>query len=74
MEKFSKLFRLCIITLAIAGTGFYYSLSAQESGTIQTATSRVVEDGGTGANSAIMYTDALLTTHTIFLPKDLSVF
>ncbi|MBK6286015.1 MAG: alpha/beta hydrolase [Draconibacterium sp.] len=74
MEKFSKLFRLGLVVLAIAGTGFYYSLSAQEAGTIQTATSRVVEDGGTGAYSAIMYTDASLTTHTIFHPKDLSVF
>jgi predicted alpha/beta-hydrolase family hydrolase len=35
---------------------------------------RVVEDGGTGAFSAIMYTDSSLATHTIFQPKDLSVF
>jgi hypothetical protein len=40
----------------------------------QKATIRVVEDGGTGAYSAIMYTDASLTTHTIFRPNDLSVF
>ncbi len=35
---------------------------------------RVVEDGGTGAYSAIMYTDSSLPTHTIFRPEDLSVF
>ncbi len=35
---------------------------------------RVVEDGGTGAFSAIMYTDSSLSTHTIFRPKDLSIF
>ncbi len=74
MKKFSRLFRLCVAVLAIAGTGFNYSLSAQDAGTTQTATSRVVEDGGTGDYSAIMYTDASLTTHTIFRPKDLSVF
>ncbi len=33
-----------------------------------------VEDGGTGAFKAIMYTDSSLSTHTIFRPNDLSVF
>jgi hypothetical protein len=74
MEKFSRLFRLCIVVLVISVTGFYYPLLAQETGTSKTATSRVVEDGGTGAYSAIMYTDSSLATHTIFHPKDLSVF
>lgn len=36
--------------------------------------SRTVEDGGTGPYSALMATDASLTTHTIFRPKDLSAF
>lgn len=35
---------------------------------------RVVEDGGTGPYSAVMVTDDTLATHTIFRPKDLSVF
>ncbi|MGD9931258.1 MAG: sialate O-acetylesterase [Mangrovibacterium sp.] len=35
---------------------------------------RVVEDGGTGAYKAIMYTDNSLPTHTVFRPDDLSVF
>ena len=74
MKKFNSLFRLFLVVLTIAGTGFNYSLSAQEAGTIQTATTRVVEDGGTGAYSAVMYTDSSLTTHTIFRPKDLTVF
>jgi hypothetical protein len=39
----------------------------------ETAT-RTVEDGGTGPYSAVMVTDSTLTTHTIFRPKDLSVF
>ncbi|NLH17411.1 MAG: alpha/beta hydrolase [Phycisphaerae bacterium] len=35
---------------------------------------RTVEDGGTGPYSAVMVTDSTLATHTIFRPKDLSVF
>ncbi|MCA1745413.1 MAG: carboxylesterase family protein, partial [Bacteroidales bacterium] len=35
---------------------------------------RVVEDGGTGTYSALMYTDSTFKTHTIFRPADLSVF
>src|SRR5690606_27391066 len=35
--------------------------------------SRVVEDGGTGPYKAIM-TQGSLTTHTLFHPKDLSIF
>lgn len=36
--------------------------------------SRTVEDGGTGPYRAVMVTDSTLATHTIFRPKDLSVF
>jgi len=36
--------------------------------------SRTVEDGGTGPYKALMATDSTLGTHTIFRPKDLSVF
>jgi dienelactone hydrolase len=36
--------------------------------------SRTVEDGGTGPYKAILVGDSSLTTHTIFRPKDLSVF
>ncbi|HEX2535098.1 MAG TPA: hypothetical protein VHK69_15240 [Chitinophagaceae bacterium] len=35
---------------------------------------RVIEDGGTGQYSALMLTEASLTTHTIFRPKDLSAW
>ena len=73
MKKYSRLFRLCVAVIAI-GTGFNDSLSAQDAGATPAATVRVVEDGGTGAYPAIMYTDNSLTTHTIFRPKDLSVF
>lgn len=36
--------------------------------------SRTVEDGGTGPFKALMVSDKTLATHTIFRPKDLSVF
>jgi hypothetical protein len=36
--------------------------------------SRTVEDGGTGPYPALMCSDSTLATHTIFRPKDLSVF
>ena len=64
----------CLAILVITGIVFQNPLSAQEAGTTQTATVRVVEDGGTGAYPAIMYTDNSLTTHTVFRPRDLSVF
>lgn len=40
----------------------------------QTATSRVVENGGTGKYSALMLTETSLPTHTVFRPKDLAPF
>lgn len=70
MNKVIRFFAI----LAVAGIGFQSSLSAQDAGATQTAIVRVVEDGGTGAYPAIMYTDNSLTTHTVFRPKDLSVF
>ncbi len=70
MNKVIRFFAI----LAVTGIGFQSSLSAQDAGATQAATVRVVEDGGTGAYPAIMYTDNSLTTHTIFRPKDLSVF
>lgn len=54
--------------LALGALLFMNPLKAQE------VASKVVEDGGTGQFSAIMISDELLPTHTIFRPKDLSVF
>jgi hypothetical protein len=68
-----KKFISYLIILVFTGISFQNSVSAQETDTIKMK-SRVVEDGGTGAYSAIMYTDSSLLTHTIFRPKDLSVF
>ena len=65
---------ICLVILVITGICFQNPVSAQETRTSNNPASRVVEDGGTGAYSAIMYTDSSLLTHTLFRPKDLSVF
>lgn len=64
---------ICLVILVFTGICFQNSVSAQ-TGTSDNPASKVVEDGGTGAFNAIMYTDSSLLTHTIFRPKDLSVF
>jgi hypothetical protein len=74
MKKFNRLFRLYLVVLVIFGTGLQNHLAAQDADKSKFQEPRVVEDGGTGAYSAIMYTDSSLATHTIFRPKDLSVF
>ena len=61
------------LILVFTGIGFINAISAQES-TVKRSAVRIVEDGGTGAYSAIMYTDGSLVTHTIFRPQDLSAF
>jgi hypothetical protein len=73
--------RICVSLIAtcsiIATLGAYQALSADNpKATIpanETA-SRTVEDGGTGPYKVLMATDNTLATHTIFRPKDLSVF
>ncbi|WP_199221587.1 hypothetical protein, partial [Desulfonatronum sp. SC1] len=64
---------ISLMVLIVAGFGFQNLLLAQDCAT-PTPLGRVVEDGGTGAYSAIMYTDSTLKTHTIFRPRDLKVF
>ena len=49
-------------------------LASFSSVTIAQNDSRTIEDGGTGDYKAIMISDKTLPTHTIFRPKDLSVF
>lgn len=60
-----------LVFLAVAGLISMNPLSAQvPAGTA----SRTVEDGGTGPYKAIMLSESSLPTHTVFRPKDLSVF
>jgi hypothetical protein len=63
------------ISLALIFSNFCLvnNIQAQES-VDHKSSARVVEDGGTGAYSAIMYTDESLPTHTVFRPEDLTVF
>ena len=65
---------ICLVNLVFIGIYFQNQVSAQATGTSNNPFLRVVEDGGTGAYNTIMYTDGTLLTHTIFRPKDLSVF
>ncbi|MDP4208843.1 MAG: alpha/beta hydrolase [Bacteroidota bacterium] len=62
----------CFFVLLFVACGFGSAMHAQNPAA-QPAV-RTVEDGGTGSYKAIMYTDNSLPTHTIFCPKDLSVF
>lgn len=48
--------------------------AAQSSVGAAQPSSRVVEDGGTGPYRAVMLSEKTLPTHTVFRPKDLSVF
>lgn len=50
------------------------ALIAQQETNPLRITSKVVEDGGTGPYSAVMVSEASLPTHTVFRPKNLSVF
>jgi hypothetical protein len=63
-----------LVFLAFTGLNFLNPLFSQVPASSDQSTSRTVEDGGTGLYSAIMLTDNTLPTHTIFRPKDLSVF
>ena len=66
--------RIQSIILVLAGLTFFYSGSAQVAASDGQPLSRIVEDGGTGPYTAIMLTEATLSTHTVFRPKDLTVF
>jgi hypothetical protein len=62
------------IFFVLTGLSLLNQVFAQEqAASVQTA-SRTVEDGGTGPYTAIMVTESSLSTHTVFRPKDLSVF
>ena len=62
------------IFFVLTGLSSLNQVFAQEqAASVQTA-SRTVEDGGTGPYTAMMVTESSLSTHTVFRPKDLSVF
>lgn len=49
-------------------------VKAQETQPLTKATSRLVEDGGTGPYKAMMFQDSSLATHTVFRPANLQAF
>ena len=68
-----KLFALTayVVTTALP---FLNAVSAQTAASASQVTSRTVEDGGTGPYKALMLTETSLATHTVFRPKDVTVF
>jgi dienelactone hydrolase len=60
-----------LVFLMTTGFCFMNFVSAQETAHDAKATSRVVEDGGTGPFKAIMVSERSLPTHTVFKPSDL---
>jgi dienelactone hydrolase len=62
---------LLLIFLIITVSSFTNFVSAQETDQSAKATSRVVEDGGTGPFKSIMVSEPSLPTHTVFKPSDL---
>jgi hypothetical protein len=62
------------IFFVFTGLSLLNQVFAQEQATSVQTASRTVEDGGTGPYTAIMVTESSLSTHTVFRPKDLSVF
>lgn len=67
-----KLFASAFFCFSILGSSNL--LYAQNSAIAADNKPRVVEDGGTGAYSAIMLTESTLPTHTVFRPRDLNAF
>ena len=74
MKNLVIFFQVSLLVLVLHGTGLQNTLSAQPANHSGIQATRVVEDGGSGAYKAIMYTDGSLQTHTIFRPNELSVF
>lgn len=76
MANLNRCFWYAAVGLAL--TVFSGCKTAEADETAQVASketaSRTVEDGGTGPYKALMASDGTLATHTVFRPKDLSVF
>jgi hypothetical protein len=70
----SYFFITVVILLIVAINGCQAPDSEKIEPILTETASRIVEDGGTGPYTALMVTDSALATHTIFRPKDLSVF
>lgn len=65
--------RYLVVSACIFCTAFQGVTMAQVAGSNK-ATSRVIEDGGTGSYKALMIQESSLPTHTVFRPQDLKPF
>ena len=65
---------LLIMTLSAFGAEEAPKSEATSQGSATETSPTTVEDGGTGPYKAVLVGDKSLATHTIFRPKDLSVF
>ena len=76
MVNLGSCFLGVVVSLAMMGLGGCQTAGVGTPGRgVSTETaSRTVEDGGTGPYEALMASDSALATHTIFRPKDLSLF
>ena len=63
-----------LVFLAISLLTVLNPAGAQSSASPDKPSSRPIEDGGTGPYKALMLTENTLATHTVFRPKDLTVF
>jgi len=63
-----------LVFLAISLLTVLNPAGAQSSASPDKPSSRTIEDGGTGPYKALMLTENTLATHTVFRPKDLTVF
>jgi hypothetical protein len=75
LKKYLSYTAACLLFIAFSGWQAANTGNASKVETKSTETnSRTVEDGGTGPYTALMVSDSTLATHTIFRPKELSVF
>lgn len=75
MKSISSFTMLMAVVTFLAGSSGNVAHGDTVAGTVSGETaSRVIEDGGTGPYKALMATDKSLATHTVFRPRDLSVF
>ena len=63
-----------LVLLMLSMFSFWNVVLAQSTASPDKPTFRTVEDGGTGPYKALMLSEASLPTHTVFRPKDMSVF
>lgn len=73
LKRHSAAIAFVVILIALNGCKSESASYSTRNVSFETS-SRTIEDGGTGPYPALMVSDRTLATHTIFRPKDLSMF